>query len=245
MAIVKIDSRLRGNDREIRRAMIKKYIIPILCLAVFGIAWLDPYRDRVDEGNKQFHQKKYDEARKGYDSAAGYAPGDAEKKKLRFNHGAARYMQGDHEGAADEFRVALKSGDRDVQKKALFNMGNAFLKKGDVEQAVNAFMGALAVDPDYLPAKKNIEYLLKKKEPPKDGQKDQQQKGGDKDDKKDKSGQGKQGDDKKDRGGQDKSEGQAKMSREQLKSIMESMKNSPVRRQRGKAGGERIRDKNW
>ncbi|MBP7584421.1 MAG: tetratricopeptide repeat protein [Spirochaetes bacterium] len=225
---------------------MKKIIITLnLCLIIACVAWLDPYRDRVSEGNAQFHQKKYDEARKGYNAAEKYAPGEAEKKKLRFNHGGARYMQGDFEGSADEFREALKSGDRDVQKKALFNMGNAFLKKGDVEQAVSAYMGALAVDPSYLPAKKNIEYLLKKKEPPKDGRQDQQQKGGDNDDKKDKNRQGKQGDDTKDKGGQDKGQAQAKMSKEQLKSILESMKNSPVRRQRGKSGGEMIREKSW
>ncbi len=222
-----------------------KRLIPvyIICLALAGAAWIDPYRDRVSEGNGKYHQKKYDEARKDYDGAAKYAPGEREKKKLRFNHGAARYMQGDFEGAAGEFREALNSEDRDVQKKALFNMGNAWLKKGDIEQAVNAYMGALSVDPDYLPAKKNIEYLLKKKEPPKEGGQDGGKKGSGEDNAKDRDRpQG--GDDKKDKGGKSPTS-QAKVSPEQLKNLLETMKNSPVRRQRGKGEGMRMHDKAW
>ncbi len=224
---------------------MKKFLLIVTSIALCAIAWIDPYADRVDDGNKKFHGKKYDEARREYDAAASYAPGEREKKKLRFNHGAARYMQEDFEGAAEEFREALKSEDRDVQKKALFNMGNAYLKKGDVEQAVKAYMGSLAVDPNYLPAKKNIEYLLKKKEPPKDGKKDRKGDGSG-DDKKDKKDQDKKGDDKDDRkDGQSQKDARAKLTPEQLKNILDNMKNNPVRRQRGKGSGVRVHDKDW
>lgn len=212
-----------------------------MIFAFVSLCWLDPYRDRVDEGNRKFHAKKYDEARKSYDDAAKYAPGEREKKKLRFNHGDARYMQGDFEGAADEFREALKSEDKDVQKKALFNMGNAFLKKGEVEKAVSAYMGALAVDPNYLPAKKNIEYLLRKKEQQKDKNKDNEGdgKGQDKNEQKQNKADNKK-DDKK-----GPSDTQAAMSPEQLKNLLEMMKQSPVRRQKGKSGGVRMHEKMW
>ena len=230
-----------------RRTMMKKLLLIIPCVALCALAWIDPYADRVGEGNKKFHGKKYDEARKEYDAAARYAPGEREKKKLRFNHGGARYMQGDYEGAADEFREALKSEDRDVQKKALFNMGNAYLKKGDVEQAVKAYIGSLAVDPNYLPAKKNIEYLLMKKDPPKDGQKDKKGDGSgdDKKDTKDRDKKGDDNNDKKDSSGGGQKEARAKLTSEQLKNILDNMKNNPVRRQRGKGSGVRVHDKDW
>jgi len=38
---------------------------------------------------------------------------------------------------------------------------------------------------------------------------------------------------------------QAKMSPDQLKNLLETMKNSPVRRQRGKGEGTRINEKTW
>jgi Ca-activated chloride channel family protein len=196
----------------------------------------------VDEGNRKYHAKKYDEARKSYSDAERYAPGDREKKKLRFNHGDARYMQGDFEGAADEFREALKSEDKDVQKKALFNMGNAFLKKGEIEKAISAYMGALAVDPNYLPAKKNIEYLLRKKDPPKDKNSEKGKKDGNNQSKKHQqegTEQQKKGDKK---GGN--ADAQSSMSAEQLQNLLEMMKQSPVRRQKSK-GGVRVHEKTW
>lgn len=224
---------------------MKDYKLKISILFVLAIAnlfWLDPYRDRVDEGNKKYHAKKFDEARKSYDEAARYAPGEREKKKLRFNHGAARYMQGDFEGAADEFREALKSEDRDVQKKALFNMGNAYLKKGDVEKAVSAYMGSLAIDPNYLPAKKNIEYILTQKKNPQNKNNEKDADRGNQNDKRDKNKDGRNKKDDKKSGGDDK---HASMSREQLQNLLEMMKQSPVRRQKGKSGGVRVHEKTW
>ncbi len=220
--------------------MKRRKLVLIILFSLVSLFWLDPYRDRVSEGNSKFHAKKYDEARKSYDDAAKYAPGEREKKKLRFNHGDARYMQGDFEGAADEFREALKSEDREVQKKALFNMGNAYVKKGEVEKAVSAYMGALAIDPNYLPAKKNIEYILRKKEEQKDKNKDKD--GGEGNQDKKNQTQNK-ADNKKDdkKGGADT---QASMSPEQLKNLLEMMKQSPVRRQKGK-GGVRVHEKVW
>ncbi len=220
----------------------QKLVILMVCVFV-SLFWLDPYRDRVDEGNSKFHAKKYGEARKSYDDAAKYAPGEREKKKLRFNHGDARYMQGDFEGSVDEFREALKSEDREVQKKALFNMGNAYLKKGDVEKAVSAYMSALAVDPNYLPAKKNIEYILRKREQQKDKNKarDDEGEGRNKNDKKKNQNKG---DNKKDdkKGGADTP---VSMSHAQLKNLLEMMKQSPVRRQKGKRDGVRVHEKTW
>ncbi len=220
--------------------MKRRKLVLIILFSVVSLFWLDPYRDRVSEGNTKFHAKKYDEARKSYDDAAKYAPGEREKKKLRFNHGNARYMQGDFEGAADEFREALKSEDRDVQKKALFNMGNAYLKKGEVEKAVSAYMGALAVDPNYLPAKKNIEYILRKKEQPQEKNKKDDNNQGNENKNNDKKNEGNSNKDAKQGAG----DTQVSMSPEQLKNLLEMIKQSPVRRQKGK-GGVRVHEKMW
>lgn len=222
--------------------MIKARIVKliILLLSCTNIFWIDPYRDAVEEGNKKYFEKKFDQARKHYDDAANYAPGEREKKKLRFNHGNARYMQGDFDGAASEFREALKSEDKDVQKKALFNMGNAFLKKGEVEKAISAYMSALAIDPNYLPAKKNIEYILQKKESPKD-KSDNNKKQNDNDKKND----GSQNPHNKNDDKNGSTPQQVIMNQEQLKNLLEIMKQSPVRRQKGKGAGVRIREKTW
>lgn len=238
--------------------MVKRTLMycGVLAAALIAVAWLDPYRDRVDEGNGRYHQKKYDEALQSYRGAEGYAPNLRERNKLKFNHGDVEYMRGDYDGALHNFRESLKSEDRDVQKKALFNMGNSLLKKGDTEGALNAYINALKIDPAYMPAKKNIEYILKKKDSPKDKKNNRKDNDGDRD--KQGSPGNEQGNKDRNEGGKDKNKNKrdqentmqnrsprGTISREQLRNILESMKNKPVRRYRGKGDGRSVPEKNW
>ncbi|HON79392.1 MAG TPA: tetratricopeptide repeat protein [Spirochaetota bacterium] len=240
--------------------MVKRALFNCVVLlgALLAVAWLDPYRDRVDDGNSRFHQKKYDGALNSYRDAEGYAPNLSERNKLKFNHGDVEYMRGDYDGALHNFRESLKSGDRDVQKKALFNMGNSLLKKGDTEGALNAYINALKIDPAYMPAKKNIEYILKKKDDPKDKKNRKNDKNGNRDKQGNPDRQQGKGDKDRNKGDKDRNKNRGEqentmqnksprgtISREQLKNILESMKNKPVRRLRGKADGRSVPEKNW
>jgi Ca-activated chloride channel family protein len=220
--------------------IMKRRIVITLLLSVFLTAWLDPFRDEVSEGNKKYHEKKYPEAEEKYKNASNYAPGEKDRKKLRFNQGDASYMKGEHDTAIENFKNALQSEDRDVQKKAFFNMGNTYLKKGDIDGAVNSFISALKIDPDYAPAKKNIEYIMNRK---KNSEKDETNKKKSDSDNKGKSEKDKNESGKDDKG--DKNRKSANMSKEQIMNIMNSMKDKPVRRERGKKDGERFLEKNW
>ena len=106
--------------------LIKILIVPMIAL-VFS-AWLDPYRDEVSDGNSQYHNKKYDKSKRHYESAEKYAPGNEDRKNLSFNKGDADYMLGNYDSAIANYRRALQSEDKDVQKKAFFNLGNTYLK---------------------------------------------------------------------------------------------------------------------
>ncbi len=219
----------------------------IIVLAVFSAAWLDPYRDAVTDGNDEFHAKKYHGAKRYYRKAERYAPGQDEKKKLSFNSGDAEYMLEDYESAVSEFQRAVQSEDREVQKKAFFNIGNAHVKQGNYREAVEAYINALKLDPNYLPAKKNLEYLLKRKEK-KDDESGNDRKG---DKKKDdgKGGDPRKGADRekgarKPEGGQG-SRGENKMNPEQIKNILRSLEKSPVRRQKGGPDERRTLEKDW
>ena len=229
---------------------IKKAIL--LCCALFCVAWLDPYRDSVSDGNKKYNDKKYPEAKESYNRAGQYAPGDEDRKKLSFNKGAADYMAGDYQGAEAAYREALQSEDPDVQKKAFYNLGNTYMKMNKTKEAFDSYMNALRIDPQYENAKKNVEYLLKKKEQQKQNDRDQDKKGDDKKDqdkqKDSKSGQ-KDNEDQKQKGdqGENKNNGdrEQKMSREQIKNLLNSMKNKPVKRTRGNSDDKRYLEKDW
>ncbi|HSV97619.1 MAG TPA: VWA domain-containing protein [Spirochaetota bacterium] len=235
-----------GRADRSRRGSI--WAAPVVALAVcmFFISWIDPYRDEVREGNRLFGEKDYQGAGERYRTAEKYAPREKDRDRLRFNHGDVRYMQGDYDGALDHFRGSLRSGDPDVQKKALFNAGNAYLKKGDYRAAVGAYIDALKIDPEYLPAKKNLEYMLRMNKKNQDGRGDT----GNQDDRREKDGH-RDGDGRGRPDGDSRPDGSAskkaggRISAEQVRNLLESMKNKPVRREKGTGDGRRELDKQW
>ncbi|MCP4138225.1 MAG: tetratricopeptide repeat protein [bacterium] len=102
---------------------MKKKIFIIIITFISCVAWIDPFRDEVSDGNSKFHEKKFEDAQKHYKNAEEYAPGTKDKRKLSFNKGDAEYMQGNYERAIDHYRESLKSNDRDVQKKGILKYG--------------------------------------------------------------------------------------------------------------------------
>jgi Ca-activated chloride channel homolog len=226
---------------------IHKTLVHLLILSgcLLSAAWIDPYRDEVDRGNEAFADKKYNAARVFYRRAEKYAPGEEDKKRLMFNIGDADYMSEQHDEAIAGFEQALKSEDRDVQKKAFFNIGNAFVKQGKYREAVQNYINALKIDPGYDRAKKNLEYLLAKQKQDREKQKQ----GGDK------GGRGKEGKDtqqgkdkdkqnqrQKDRARQGQGSG---MNKAQVKNLLDTMKQNPVRRYKGRSNDSRQLDKPW
>jgi Ca-activated chloride channel family protein len=223
-----------------------KILFSIFLAALFS-AWIDPYRDEVSRGNGEFHNKNYEQAKKHYDSAEKYIPNDGEKGSLAFNKGNADYMAGNYDSAIANFKKALQSDDREVQKKAFFNLGNTYMKMENNREAVNSFINALKIDPGYEKAKKNIEYLLSDKKDQKgDDKNDKDKKGQDGKDKKDKNDKDKDKDKDSKRDNKDAGEGsEGKMNQEQIRNLLESMKNRPVRRKKGEGGERFYLEKNW
>jgi tetratricopeptide (TPR) repeat protein len=202
----------------------------LFILVLIFPAFLDPFADRVNSGNDSYSQGNFPAAEKSYKEAEEYLPSKKMAPDLAFNMGDVRFKQGDFDGAIDFYRKALESQDRDVQKKALLNIGNAYLKKNDKKAAADAYMAALKIDPNYDKAKKNLEYIYKKKnDDKKDGQ--DQQKGG----------SGKNSAPQKDQSQQKKS-----LDSGQLDRMMEMMKKKPLRRENKKGGlFDSQRDKPW
>lgn len=191
----------------------------ILCAA-----FLDPYADRVNDGNANYNDGKFSEAGKSYDEAERYLPSKRDAAELAFNKGDARFGAGDYDGAVEFYKAALSSEKKDVQKKALFNMGNAFAKKGDKPSAADAYLSALRIDPSYVNAKKNLEALYRKD---KNDDKNDKQKDKDKNQKQNQDQQQNKNQ------GKDRQDQAAKgMNKDQIKSLLQMMKDKPVRRQK-------------
>lgn len=243
------------GGRGVRYMIRSKSLYVLLALAFISIAWLDPYRDAVSAGNGEYQQKKYNNAKRYYEKAEKYAPGEEDKKKLSFNMGDADYMLEDYDNALSGYQRSIQSDDRDVQKKAFFNAGNAYVKQKNYREAIQSYMNALKIDPDYDRAKKNIEYLLKQME-----NKNKQDKDKDNKDNKDKKNKKDNQERNKDQSGQDKKnrqedrnrqqqkrdrQGGGQMSRDQVQNILRSLEKSPVRRHKGGGDEKRKLEKYW
>ncbi|MGL4370720.1 MAG: tetratricopeptide repeat protein, partial [Spirochaetota bacterium] len=195
--------------------------------ALFCAAFLDPFADRVGEGNSRYNDGKYQEAGRAYDEAQKYLPSRKDEPDLAFNKGDARFKCGDYDGAIDFYKQAVDSENKDVQKKALFNIGNAYEKKGDKVSAADAYLSALRIDPKYDRAKKNLENLYRKDKEDKDKK---NEKG--KDQQKDDKGSGK------DKNQQEQKAKSRPVSSDQMKALMQMMKDKPVRRQKKEEKGQ-------
>lgn len=225
--------------------MIKSiYRIIFFLIIIQLVAWIDPFKDSVNQGNDYYAEKKYDKAIDLYKKSEKYLPNDNKKYDLAFNKGDAEFKKGNFDAAIDNFKYSLNSPDRGIQKKAFFNMGNASVKMGKYKDAMESYVNALKIDPNYAAAKKNIEYLLNNKKNKSDKKNDQNKDGKGKNKKNDSSK--KDGDKgKKNSDDQKKSGSNKKMSKEQIKNILKSMKNKPVRRQKGRSDGRRSLEKYW
>ncbi len=216
---------------------MKKYLIIILT-ALFFTAWIDPFNDEVEKGNSSYENKDSKKALEHYKEAEKHAPDERKKEMLDFNRGDAHYQLGNYDVAIDKFKNSISSDNPDIQKKAMFNIGNSYLKQKKYKEAAESFIKALEIDPGYEKAKKNMEYLLKeqkKQDQDKSGNDDQSNSSQDKTKNKNSS-------DKKEK---DSMNSEKKMNSIQTRNLLESMKNKPVRKQKGKGDGEKYLEKYW
>lgn len=203
----------------------------ILLTALMLVAWIDPFKDAVENGNKSYEKNDSKKALEHYKEAEKHAPDEKQKAMLEFNRGDAHYRLENYDIAADKFKSSIASENPDLQKKAFFNMGNAFFKQKKYKEAAENYIKALEIDPNYEKAKKNLEYLLKE-------QKNKDQNGNDKKD------GGDQGNNK-EKKENDSKNNEKKMSDIQTRNLLESMKNKPVRKQKGKGDGTKYLEKYW
>jgi len=215
----------------VRHRNSHKVLIFLISLSVFT-AWIDPFNDKVSKGNKNYNDKKFSEAMGSYKEAEKYAPDEKKKNMLEFNKGNADYKMNNYESALGKYRNSMNSGDPEVQKKAFYNAGTTYMKMGKKKEAAESFIKALQIDPSYEKAKRNLEYLLKEKPQDKQQQSNdnnsngnQQQNSGQKEN--------------------EQNKGDEKKNSAQVKNMLESMKNKPVRRQKGNGDGKKFLEKYW
>jgi len=142
-----------------------------LCTGQVGAAdtIVDDYRmdSEVKEGNRHYHEGKYDRARASYTRAKDHAKEESEENfRLHYNLGNTFYKEGNYQKAQKEFQQALRCSDDDMREKAHYNLGNTYFKQGRktgevklLEKAVEQYRKTLEINPENKKAKHNIEVV--------------------------------------------------------------------------------------
>lgn len=137
------------------------------------------------EAQRLYAAGEYEKALAEYRAAVEAAGGDP---KLSFNLGAAAYKAGSFADAAGAFAGALASDDPALQEQGFYNLGNAQFRLGQKsvesdpqqamqawQQAIEAFDGALELDPQDEDARFNREFVQRALEQLQQQQQQQQQ----------------------------------------------------------------------
>jgi Ca-activated chloride channel family protein len=134
-----------------RRIALSVFLLSItIALAACGSTVAGSNR----QGNKLYHQGKYDEALSAYQEAQAEQPDLAE---LHYNVGNTLHRKEDYQEAAAETLQGLSKADPDLRARAYYNLGNSFYRQGQFPEAIAAYKEALKLNPDDQDAKHNLE----------------------------------------------------------------------------------------
>ena len=235
--------------------LLKMYAVSILFLPLNVSA--QSSRKLIHEGNKQYEQKKFNDAEINYRKSLN----TKENEFIgNYNLGNTFYQQGKYAEAKQQFEIA--SGSKETDKMELsntyHNLGNALLKNNKYEESIEAYKQSLKINPSDNDTRYNLAYAKSKlqqqqqqnKENKEDKNKDQK-----KDDKsqqqknkeqQQKDQQAKQDENKSDK--QEKAANKDKISKEDAEKILQALNNDEKKTQKKMNVKERVKvsiEKEW
>jgi len=190
---------------------------------------VDPVGKNVKEGVERYKSQNYQGALESFNEAESQAKED---DRLFFNKGTGYYKLNDYKLALKYFEKSALSNDKDLRVKSLYNKGNTYAKLGDKKNAIRSYLDALSSNPDFLPARKNLEMLSRKQ-----NQEDQKQEQENKESSDDKN---KSEQNKKQEQSKNKKENQQNQTSEQNENNQKDEKNKESNQKMSKEEAERI-----
>jgi Ca-activated chloride channel homolog len=178
--------------------------LPLISLFLLLSVALSAQADKknIRKGNREYGNGKYPEAEILYRKAI---DGNKQSPDATFNIGDALYKQKKYEDAGKQFIENINQNESREKKSAgLYNLGNSMLMAKKFQESIEAYKGALKLNPESKETKYNLAYaqdMLKQQE--------EQQKKQDKD-KQDQNKDDKKQDQNKDKNDKDKQKDQDK-----------------------------------
>jgi tetratricopeptide (TPR) repeat protein len=151
---------------------------PFLVIAILALGMLvaacSPSAEKLNQdGNQAYTEQAYLEALEAYQTAQIESPELAEPY---YNAANTFYRQGQYEQALEQLQQALQFADEEsLAENSLFNLGNNFFNTQDLETAIEAYKGALLLDPQDHDAKYNLELALQQQQQQQEQEQQQEQ----------------------------------------------------------------------
>jgi tetratricopeptide (TPR) repeat protein len=132
-------------------------------------------RSKVNEGNSQYNEEKYEEALNNYQDAL---LDDPKHDIVTFNQGDALYKLEKYENAIESYQKVIGSSDLKIESQAHYNIGNAYFKQDKLQESIESYIKALDLNPDDQDVKYNLELARAKLKEMADKQQQQPQQNG-------------------------------------------------------------------
>ena len=138
----------------------------ICCLLFFSVHSIfgydvDPVGKKVKSAVQKYKTGDYNGS---LDTFNEISPELKNDERLEFNKGTTYYKLNDYPSALKHFEKSLQTNDKDLKVRTLYNMGNTHYKQGDKISAIKSYLDALNLDPNFEPARKNLELIRKKED---------------------------------------------------------------------------------
>jgi Ca-activated chloride channel homolog len=140
------------------------YLRVLCALVVFIFFLFNPLsaqqnKKAIIEGNKNYENKKYNDAEKEYKKALQQ---NRNEYISTFNLGNTYYQQGKYEEAANQFQsLTHQPVTKDSMARVYHNLGNSLLKQKKFEESISAYKNGLKNNPDDEQTRYNLSYAQK------------------------------------------------------------------------------------
>lgn len=164
---IHVDSSDYYSEQNIRPIMfnylqIQQIIIIIIALSIsFPCHAQTADRKYIRKGNKEYFNKKYEQAEVLYRKAL---EKNINSRKAEYNLANALYKQNNYDAAATKYKtLAENEKERNEKSKYFYNMGNALLKENKLDESIEAYKNAIRLNPHDQDAKHNLQIALRMK----------------------------------------------------------------------------------
>lgn len=148
----------------------RKYIVFLALLLSLSNLFAQGIRTKVNKGNEEYKNEKYEDALVQYKDAL---LDDPLHEVAIFNEANAQYKLKKYEDAIASYQKLAGSSDINLASKSYYNIGNAQFQLNKLQESIDAYKRALELNPDDRDAKHNLEIARAKLK--ENAQKQQQQ----------------------------------------------------------------------